>query len=73
MEELVSCEPRSLIVGPCFCIIDSLEEITSMKASDDTQSSTVACSCQGAYKKALKGCQEDKNETLATLTRYCNV
>ena len=49
MEELVSCEPRSLIVGSCFCIIDSLEEITSMKASDDTQSSTVACSCQGAY------------------------
>ena len=45
MEELVSCEPRSLIIGPCFCIIDSLEEITSMKASDDTQSSTIASGC----------------------------
>ena len=60
MEELVSCEPRSLIVGPCLCVIDSLEEITSMEASDDTQSSTIASGCQGAYGKVLKGCQEDR-------------
>ena len=59
MEELVSCEPRSLIVGPCFCIVDSLEEITSMKASDDTQSGTVASGCQGAYERVLKEGQED--------------
>ena len=60
MEELVSCEPGSLIVGPCFCVIDSLEEVTSMKASDDTQSSTIACGSQGAFGKVLKGRQEDR-------------
>lgn len=48
MEKLVPCEARSLIVGSCFCVVDSLEEITSMKTSYDTQSGTVACSCQGA-------------------------
>ena len=48
MEKLVPCEARSLIVGSCFCVIDSLEEITGMKAPYDTQSGTVACSCQGA-------------------------
>lgn len=36
MEKLVSCEPRSLVVGSCFCVIDSLEEITSMETSYDT-------------------------------------
>ena len=48
MKQLVSCEPRSLVVGSCFCVIDSFEAITSMKAPYDTQSGTVACSCQGA-------------------------
>ena len=48
MEELVPCEARSLVVRSCLRVIDSLEEITSMKASYDTQSGTVACSCQGA-------------------------
>ncbi len=72
MEKLVTCEARSLVVGSCFCVIDSLEEITCMKASDDTQSGTVACSCQGAWKKALKRCQEDEHSMLVTLTQYYN-
>ena len=54
MKELVACQARSLVVGSCFRVIDSLEEITSMKASYDTQSGTVACSCQRTWEKALK-------------------
>ena len=45
MEELVPCEPRALIVRPRFCVIDSLEKVTSMKAPYNTQSGTVAGSC----------------------------
>lgn len=48
MKKLVTCEARSLVVRSRFCVIDSLEETTSMKTSYDTQSGTVACSCQGA-------------------------
>lgn len=48
MEELVPCEARSLVVRSRLRVIDLLEEITSMKVSYDTQSGTVACSCQGA-------------------------
>lgn len=48
MKEFVPREARSLVVGPCFCVIDSFEEITSVKASYNTQGGTVACSCQGA-------------------------
>lgn len=36
MQKLVSCEPRSLVVGSCFCVIDTLEDITFMKTSYDT-------------------------------------
>lgn len=36
MKKLVPCKARSLIVGSCFCVIDSLEEITSMKVSYNT-------------------------------------
>ena len=48
MKELVPCQARSLVVGSRFGVIDSLEIFTSVKASYDTQSGTVACSCQGA-------------------------
>lgn len=73
MEKLVACEARSLIVGSCFCVIDSPEEFTGMKASYDTQSGTVACSCQGAWKNALKRDQEDEHEMLSKLTQCCSV
>lgn len=44
MKKLVPGEARSLVVGSCFCVIDSLEKITSVKASNNTQSGTIACS-----------------------------
>ena len=47
MKKLVPCEARPLVVGSCFCVIDTLKEITSMKASYNAQSGTVACSRQG--------------------------
>ena len=48
MKELVPCQARSLVVGSRFRVIDPFEIFTSVKASYDTQSGTVACSCQGA-------------------------
>lgn len=48
MKKLVPCEPGSLVVGSRFRVIDSVEDITSMKAPYYTQSGTVACSCQRA-------------------------
>ena len=48
MKKFVTCEARSLVVGSRLCVVYSLEETTGMQASYDTESSTVACSRQGA-------------------------
>ena len=48
VQELVAREPRALVVGTRFGVVDALELVTRVQAADDSQRGAVTCRGQGA-------------------------